>query len=204
LPATNNNPQSISINTRGVGGSTFYGTNAGIVTGRPQLTCDPKAGLVKYQLYRPCFTAAPFGSPGGLGLPYIAGQAFLENDLAIYKTFTIHENSKVQFRASAFNWLNHPLPTFGGGESTTQYYFYNYTTHAISVNDTCANPSTTPGCATASVAPGSGNAGSSIVSSNVYGNANGKPGDLFGTMHFKSAFAPNNQRIMEFDVKYTF
>ncbi len=204
LPATNNNPQSVSINTRGVGASTFFGTNAGIVTGRPQLTCDPKAGLVKYQLYRPCFTAAAFGSSGGFGLPFVAGQAFMENDLSLSKTFTIHEQNKVRFTASAFNWLNHPLPTFGSGESTTEYYFYNYTSHALTVNDTCSSLTGTPGCATTSVAPGSGNPGSPIVASNSFGNANGKPADLFGTQHFKNGFGGNSQRIVEFQIKYSF
>jgi Carboxypeptidase regulatory-like domain len=201
---TGSNPQSLTVNTRGVGASTFFGTNAGMVTGRPQLTCDPKAGLVKYQLYRPCFTVAPFGSSGGFGLPFIAGQAYMENDLAISKTFSIHERNKIKFTASAFNWLNHPLPTFGSGESTTEYYFYNYTTHAITVNDTCASLSSTPGCATTSVAPGSGNPGSPIVASNTYGNANGQPANLFGTQHFKQGFGGNNQRIMEFELKYSF
>ena len=203
LPASPN-PQSLTTSTRGVGASTFFGTNAGITTGRPQMTCNAKSGLVKYQLYRPCFTAAPFGSSGGFGLPFVAGQAFMENDLAVYKTFTIHEENKVEFRISAFDWLNHSLPAFGSGESTTEYYFYNYTTHAITVNDTCAVIANTPGCTTASVAPGSGNPGSPIVASNVYGNANGNPANLYGTQHFKSSFGANNQRILELDVKYLF
>jgi len=188
------NPLSLSTNTRGVGGSTFYGTNAGIVTGRPQLTCDPKQNLVKYQLYRPCFTAASFGSPGGLGLPFIAGQAFMENDLALSKTFTVHEKNKIQFTASAFNWLNHPLPQFGSGESTTEFYFYDYNTHALKVNDTCGG-----------VAPGSCNPGSPILATSTYGTANGHPEDLFGTQHFKQGFvSSNSQRVMELELKYNF
>ena len=192
LPAAGN-PQSLTTSTRGVGQATFFGTNAGIVTARPQMTCDAKSGLAKYQLYRPCFTAAPFGSSGGFGLPFIAGQAFMENDLALSKTFIFHEHNQIKFTASAFNWLNHPLPIFGSGESTTEYYFYNYTTHAISVNDTCGG-----------VAPGSCNTGSPVVASNAYGNANGKPADLFGTQHFKQGFGGNNQRITEFELKYSF
>ena len=198
LPASPN-PMSLTTSTRGVGASTFFGSNAGIVTGRPQLTCNPKSGLVQYQLYRPCFTAAPFGSSGGFGLPFVSGQSYVENDLALYKTFTVHEQNKVQIRISAFNWLNHPLPVFGSSESTTEYYFYDYNTHAVTINDTCAT-----GQAYASPAPGSCNPGSPIVASNSYGNANGNPANLFGTQHFKSAFGANNQRIMELDVKYTF
>ena len=188
------NQLSLSTNTRGVGGSTFYGTNAGFVTGRPQLTCDPKSGLKKYQLYRPCFTAAQFGSSGGFGLPFIAGQAFMENDLALSKTFTIHEQNKVEFTASAFNWLNHPLPTFANsGESTTEYYFYDYNTHALKPNDTCGG-----------VAPGSCNPGSPIVKTNTY-DTTSRPEDIFGTQHFKQGFVSgNSQRTMEFEVKYKF
>jgi len=188
----------ISVNTRSVGANTFFGTNAGITTGRPLITCNPKSGLVYHQLYRPCFTAAPFGSSGGTALPFVAGQAYMENDLALSKTFTIHEQNKVKFTASAFNWLNHPLPQLGSGESTTEYYFYNYTTHAITPNDLCGSGST--GNTT-----GSCNPGSPIVSSNQYGNANGNPNDLFGTQHFKQAFvSANSQRVMEFELKYNF
>ena len=196
---TGTNPQSLNVNTRGVGQATFFGTNAGIVTGRPQLTCSPKSGLVKYQLYRPCFTAAAFGSPGGIGLPFVAGQAFMENDLSIRKSFTIHEQNKIGVTISAFNWLNHSIPAFGSGESTTEYYFYDYNTHAVTINDTCAT-----GQAYVSPAPGSCNPGSPIVASNAYGNANGNPSNLFGTQHFKSPFGGNSERILELDMKYTF
>jgi len=53
--------------------------------------------------------------------------------LSLSKTFAVHKHHLIKFTASAFNWLNHPLPTFGSGQSTTEYYFYNYTTHAITV-----------------------------------------------------------------------
>jgi len=193
------NQLSLTANTRGVGQATFFGTNAGIVTGRPLVSCDPKSNLKKYQLYRPCFAAPAFGTSGGFGLPFVAGQAFLENDLSLSKTFTVHEKNKIQFTASAFNWLNHPLPTFGSGESTTEYYFYDYNTHAITVNDTCGN---NPTLANVS---GSCNPGSPIVASNTYGTANGHPEDLFGTQHFKQGFVSgNSQRTMELELKYNF
>lgn len=193
IPAAGN-PQSVTTSTLGVGQATFFGTNAGMVTGRPQLTCDPKAGLAYHQLYRPCFTAPAFGSSGGFGLPFIAGQAFVENDLAIYKTFTVHESHKVQLRVSAFNWLNHPLPTFAGsGESNNEYYFYDYNTHAVTVNDTCTG-----------TAVGSCNPGKPYLASTTYATTGQDPSTLFGQMHYKNGFGGNSQRIMEFDLKYFF
>ena len=38
--------------------------------------------------------------------------SYFNNDLALSKTFPIHNEQNVQFRISAFNWLNHPLPEF--------------------------------------------------------------------------------------------
>ena len=192
----------------GVGANTFFGTNAGISTNRPNVTCDPKSGLATYQLYRPCFTASPFGQSGGLGLPFVAGQAYFENDLAIYKTFTIHEQNKVQFRLTATNWLNHPTPQFGSGENTTEYYLYDYNTHALKVNDRCnqsnsanpQNPAFTPN----GIATGSCNAGQPIPATNQYAVSGQKPADLFGQQHVKNGFGAYNQRILELNVKYTF
>ena len=116
----------------------------------------------------------------------------MENDLALFKTFNVHERNQIEFRISAFNWLNHPLPNFApNNESNTQYYYYNYQTHAVTPND-----STNHG--------GSGNPGSSILATTSYSNANANPSDLFGTMHYKQGYGGNSQRIMEFDLKYSF
>jgi hypothetical protein len=52
--------------------------------------------------------------------------AYFDNDLAIYRAFHIHEGQQVQFRASAFNWLNHPIPGFSGtGGSSPLGIAYN-------------------------------------------------------------------------------
>jgi hypothetical protein len=39
--------------------------------------------------------------------------------LALYKTFHINDRNSIQFRVSAFNWLNHPLPQFTGSNQLT-------------------------------------------------------------------------------------
>ena len=192
----------------GVGASTFFGTNAGISTTRPNVTASPKSGLATYQLYRPTFTASPFGQSGGMGLPYVAGQAFFENDLALYKTFTIHEQNKVQFRITATNWLNHPTPSFNSGENTTEYYLYDYNTHALKVNDRCsqsnsANPQN-PAYFPNGTAVGSCNAGKAYPLSNQYAVSGETGEDLFGQQHAKLGAGPNNERILELNIKYTF
>src|SRR5262249_21811721 len=98
----------------GLNNSNFLGTNA--VTLMPRLTCDPRSGLRSGQYFNPNCFAPPFGGVNGPYVwPYIKGPAFFNSDLAVYKTFQIKESKKVELRFSAFNFLNHPLPTFGAG-----------------------------------------------------------------------------------------
>jgi len=47
---------------------------------------------------------------------------FFDTDLAAYKTFHITEHQTVQFRASAFNFINHPLPQFSSNSQLTLNY----------------------------------------------------------------------------------
>jgi hypothetical protein len=91
----------------------YLGTNA-FNTTMPLLTCDPRKGLTSGQYFNPnCFTPPTGGKDGNLIWPYIKGPAFFNSDLAIYKDFTFKEKDKVEFRMSAFNFLNHPLEQFG-------------------------------------------------------------------------------------------
>jgi len=78
-----------------------------------------------------CFIAPAIGQQGGQNFPYLANAAYWENDLGLYKTFTVHEQQNVQFRISAFNWLNHPLPEFSGGSQVQLTDTVNYATKAI-------------------------------------------------------------------------
>jgi hypothetical protein len=91
----------------------YLGTNAPVST-MPLLTCDPRSGLKSGQYFNPsCFAPPAGGQNGDIIWPYIKGPAFFNSDLAIYKDFHIREKDKVEFRMSAFNFLNHPLPQFG-------------------------------------------------------------------------------------------
>jgi hypothetical protein len=89
------------------------GTSAEILM--PVLKCDPRNGGGDH------FNTACFSTPTVLGQngqavwPYIKGPAFINTDLGVFKTFRIAESQNIQFRASAFNFINHALPQFGLG-----------------------------------------------------------------------------------------
>ena len=62
------------------------------------------------------------GHNGSFVFPYVKTPAFFNNDLSIFKTFQLSEAKKIEFRASAYNFLNHPLTTFNptnGGQTLT-------------------------------------------------------------------------------------
>jgi hypothetical protein len=90
----------------------------------PYLTCDPSRGLSSGQYFNPNCFAVPteVGVNGPYVWPYIKGPAFFNSDLSVYKTFSITERHKVQFRFSAFNWLNHPLRQFEKTDDTTMRF----------------------------------------------------------------------------------
>ena len=112
----------------------FLGTNSINVT-EPLLTCDPRSNLKSGQYFNPsCFTAPVGGKDGNLVWPYIKGPAFFNSDLAIYKDFAFKEHDKVEFRMSAFNFLNHPLSQFSqGGAQDVNLNF------SLSSSSSCGN-----------------------------------------------------------------
>jgi hypothetical protein len=59
---------------------------------------------------------------------------YFSNDLAVYRTFHIYEKQQVQFRVSAFDWLNHSLLTFNSGTPTTVNYNVDYASKTITPN----------------------------------------------------------------------
>lgn len=81
----------------------------------PYLTCDPRNGGGKY-FNTTCFeTPTTLGKNGPAVWPYIHGPAFSNADIGMFKEFQVTEHQHIQFRASAFNFLNHPLPQFNLG-----------------------------------------------------------------------------------------
>jgi hypothetical protein len=48
----------------------------------------------------------------------------------------------VQFRIAAFNWLNHPLEQFSGGNQLALPFNMDYSSKAISLNTTQLNNNT--------------------------------------------------------------
>jgi hypothetical protein len=69
-----------------------------------------------------CFSAPAIGQQGDRQFPYLSGPSYSNSDLTVYKTFAITERQKVQFRASAFNFLNHPLWGFSSGNDVSLKY----------------------------------------------------------------------------------
>ena len=68
---------------------------------------------------------------GGFKYPYMSQTPYFSNDLALYRTFHIYEKQQVQFRISAFDWLNHSLLTSPAATPTTVNYNVDYATNAI-------------------------------------------------------------------------
>jgi hypothetical protein len=109
------NSAKIPGTTYNISATSLLGTpNIGLT---PILTCDPRKGLAEHQFINPnCFTFPnQIGQNGPTTLPVIYGPAYFNADIGIFKNFPIAERKKLQFRANAYNFLNHPLWSFNGG-----------------------------------------------------------------------------------------
>ena len=92
----------------------YFGTDVGAIL--PVATCNPRSSLKDHQLLNlSCLTAPTIGTQGMRQLhPYLNGPIYTDSDLTVYKTFAITERQNVQFRASAFDFMNHSLWGFSG------------------------------------------------------------------------------------------
>jgi hypothetical protein len=92
---------------------------------QPTVTCNPTASLQTHQYFNAsCFGVPNGGQNGPWQLPYIHGPAFFNSDLAIFKTFKVTERQNMEFRFSAFNFLNHPLDSFQNNGDNTLSFTY--------------------------------------------------------------------------------
>ncbi|MGH9339816.1 MAG: carboxypeptidase regulatory-like domain-containing protein [Acidobacteriota bacterium] len=88
-------------------------------TAQPVLICDPREGTQEGEWFNPrCFEAPTIGNNGHYALPYFKGPGFQNHDVSIFKNWQIgnQEDRKLQFRASFYNVINHPIPFFSGQE----------------------------------------------------------------------------------------
>jgi hypothetical protein len=127
-------PAALTGVTSGLSAKTYFGTDASIPI-LPTLTCNPTSGLKSNQRVNGnCFNLPAVGTQGGQKFPYMSAAPYFDNDLAISRTFHIRESQSVRFRASAFNWLNHPLSDYATTTPLTLNYTVDYTTKAITPN----------------------------------------------------------------------
>jgi hypothetical protein len=113
--------------TPSYGAATYYGTTAHMLV-TPLASCNPGSGLAENQHVKvSCFAPPAIGTYGPRNYPYLSGPSYTDADLAINKVFHITESNTIMFRASAFDWINHPLAAFSGGQQLTLYYNTDYT-----------------------------------------------------------------------------
>ena len=62
-----------------------------------------------------CFALPAVGTNGPYIEPYAHGPAFFNSDLSLEKGFSMGGERRLRFRYAAFNFLNHPLNSFGTG-----------------------------------------------------------------------------------------
>jgi hypothetical protein len=99
-----------------VNAQVFLGTPD--VSLQPTLTCNPKSGLASHQYINGACFGLPginSGQNGQYIFPYAQGPTFFNTDLTAEKGFSLGGERNLHFRIAAFNFLNHPLNSFGTG-----------------------------------------------------------------------------------------
>jgi hypothetical protein len=97
-----------------VNNQVFLGTPD--VSLQPVLKCNPAGGLGSHQYINgACFGLPNIGHNGQNIFPYARGPAYFNTDLTAEKSFGLGGERNLHFRVAAFNFLNHPLNSFGTG-----------------------------------------------------------------------------------------
>jgi hypothetical protein len=101
------------LDVSGVALSNDIITGSPTISMQPVLTCDPRKNLGKNQFANGnCFAPPSPGHNGAFIMPYMKAPPFWNSDLSLFKNFQISEYKKLQFRVSAYNFINHPLTSF--------------------------------------------------------------------------------------------
>jgi len=111
--------------TEGLTTKTYFGTDADEIL--PITTCNPKSNLQAHQLLNlSCFSAPTVGKQGSRVLhPYLGGPIYTDTDLTIGKTINVTERQNVEFKAAAFNFMNHSLWGLSGNNLVSLAYQSN-------------------------------------------------------------------------------
>ena len=114
------------------------------VTAAPVLLCNPTKGLKSGQYLNPnCFGLPSAGNIGNTRFPYMAGPMYWGSDLTLVKQFAVKEHQILQFRFSAFNFMNHALSSFNNGDNNLKLNFDSSTGKLSNATDTthaCPGP----------------------------------------------------------------
>jgi hypothetical protein len=119
----------MNLNGATIPGTTYNISNVSIlgtndIQLNPILTCNPTSGLAAHQFINSNCFAAPttIGLNGPSVIRAIYGPAFFNSDLGLFKNFQFGESRKLQLRFDAYNFLNHPLWSFPGGNNLSLTY----------------------------------------------------------------------------------
>jgi len=93
------------------------------ITLYPLIVCNPAQGSNDQFINPACFKPAPAGSLGTGSMPYLPGPMFWNSDLSVMKNIRITEHQNLQFRVSAFNFMNHALTSFTNGDNNLKLTF---------------------------------------------------------------------------------
>jgi hypothetical protein len=128
-PSGSTSAVSLNLNANAWLGSEDYNV-------QPIVKCDPRKGLQKNQFVNgACFGIPALGTQGAWTLPDTHGPAYFKSDLSIYKDFTINDRQNMQFRLSAFNFMNHPITSFASSNLSNLYLIAGYPTGAPTYNN---------------------------------------------------------------------
>jgi len=117
-------------------------------------TANPTAGLKKHQYINAfCFGIPTAGENGSSNLGYLHGPPFYSNDLSVQRTVKLADRKNLQFRVSAFNFLNHPITTFNSHQTNEASLLMGgssfATARAINTTNTNAVAGGDPSCSAA-------------------------------------------------------